>query len=858
MSLPDVLGRSRSSRGSASSRGPSAPVPSSPDPSWRGLIIKISLVAAVVVSTVIAQVAYDLWRSHERQILDAERNAANLVRLLDEQTARTFQAVDLSLRAAADAIARLPQDLPERDRTIHDLLGSFMPQLPFVRSLFIVDRDGVMRHLSNQFPASPFDNTMRDYFQELRAAPRDSLYIGKPVLSRISQQWFISAALRMDDEAGNFAGVILAAVEPEYFQTFYKSLDVGQEGQLAMYLADGSLMIRSPRDETMTGKSFADSPLFRTHLPAAMHGVFHMAAADADPARIVGYRCLELLPLVVTVALSEREVLRDWRANVVVYIPMLVAFVAFIGLLMWFLLRELREREALSLALRDNSDRLRLALESSETGTWTWDKASDRSVGDENVMRMFGVTREDYPGTGEAFLNSVHQDDRDSIRRAIERCMSEDVSYDVAYRIYRGDGAIRWIHSRGEPVRAANGELTGLIGVCNDITTYRQAQEALVQAQRMDIVSRMTGGIAHDFNNLLQVMLGNAEILIDGLADNPQLRRWAEMTKIAADRGAELTRRLMAFARRQMLDPSEVDVNRLIMSMSDTLRSSLGDIQLTVDAAEDLSLALVDPVQLENAIINLALNSRDAMSNGGRLMIATANRELRPQDCEGIEDLTPGRYVVVTIVDSGIGMTADVLKRCCEPFFTTKDVGAGSGLGLSMVYGFTKQSNGHLTISSKPGGGTTVILYLPSAGANAPDQDAPILSVSGALPGGIETVLVVDDDPLVRRYVCQQISNLGYAVIECADSTAALMALRRGEEVDLLFSDLLMPDGMDGLTLVAEARRIRPGLKVLLTSGDAHGSAGDKSRLAGYALLAKPYRKDELAAMLRSIIDGSS
>lgn len=221
MPLPDGAGRSQLSGGGAFSRGPASPIPPSPDPSWRALILKIGLVAVVVVCAMVAQVAYELWRDHERQVRDGERNAANLVRLLDEQTARTFQAVDLTLRAAADAIARLPQDMPERDRAVHDLLGGFMPQLPFVRSLFIVDRDGIMRSLSNQFPAPPLDNRMRDYFRELSAAPRAGLYIGKPVLSRVSQQWFISAALRLNNSGGDFAGVILAAVEPEYFQSFY-------------------------------------------------------------------------------------------------------------------------------------------------------------------------------------------------------------------------------------------------------------------------------------------------------------------------------------------------------------------------------------------------------------------------------------------------------------------------------------------------------------------------------------------------------------------------------------------------------------------------------------------------------------
>ncbi len=826
-----------------------------PSPTWRGLIFKISLVAALVVAAVVAQVAYDLWRSHGRQLRDAERDTANLVRLLDEQTARTFQAVDLSMRAAADAIARLPKDMPDRDRAIYDLLGGFMPQLPFVRSLFIIDRAGVMRYLSSQFPADPLDNTARDYFKDLSAAPREGLYIGKPVLSRVTGQWFISAALRLNDSAGDFDGVILAAVEPEYFQSFYKSLDVGEEGQVAMYLADGSLLVRSPRDESLAGVSFADSPLFRAHLPRATQGVFRAPASGDQPARIVGYRCLEFLPLVVTVALSEREVLRDWRANMLVYLPVIAAFVLFVVVLMGFLLRELRQREALSLALRDNSDRLRLALESSETGTWTWDKATDKSIADENVLRIFGVGA--YLGSGEAFLKSLHPEDRAHVGQAIERCMAEETSYDVVYRIYRGgDGAIRWIHSRGEPMRGPGGALTGLIGVCNDITAQRQAQDAMVQAQRLEIVSRMTGGIAHDFNNLLQVVLGNAEILIEGLRDNPALRRWAEMTKVAADRGAELTRRLMAFARRQMLEPAEVNVNRLVLSMSDSLRRSLGDRQLVVDLADDLWPAMVDPGQLENAIISLTLNACDAMPDGGRLMIATANRELSGDDCHEIEDLSPGRYVTISIVDSGIGMTAEVLKRCCEPFFTTKDVGAGSGLGLSMVYGFVKQSDGHMTISSKPGAGTTVILYMPCASDLPAEEQASGPSATRALPGGIETVLVVEDDPLVRGYVCRQVSDLGYAVIECADANAALMAFRRREEVDLLFSDIFLSGDMDGIVLAEEARRLRPGLKVLLTSGDASGSAGDASRLAGHQVLAKPYRREELAATLRAVLEG--
>ncbi len=819
-------------------------------PTWRGLIFKISLVAALVVAAAVAQVAYDLWRGYERQLGNAERDGANLVRLLDEQTARTFQSIDLTLRAASDAIARLPQDMPERDRAIYDLLVGFMPQLPYVRSLFIVDREGAMSFVSTNFPATPFDNRERDYFQDLSKRAQDGLYIGKPVLSRITRQWFISAGRRLENAAGEFDGIILAAIDPGYFETFYKSIDVGQEGRLGLYLADGTLMVRSPRDDALTGVSFAKTPLFE-HVAAAPAGVFHTAASGNELARIFSYRRLEQLPLVVCVALSTREVLKDWYANLFVYIPVIGAFVLFIGVLMWFFVREMRQRESLSVALRDNEERLRLALESSNTGTWTWDRASDRSVGDDSVLRIFGVAQEDYPGTGEAFLRSLHPDDRETVSRAIDGCVAEGASYDVVYRIYRGDGAIRWIHSRGEPVRGDDGQVSGLIGVCSDITALRQAQDALAQSQRLEIVSRMTGGIAHDFNNLLQVVLGNAEILIDGLRENPSQRRWADMIKIAAERAAELTRRLMAFARRQMLEPAETDINRLLLSITDDLRRTLGDCPLVLDLADDLWPAMVDPAQLESAVLNLAVNARDAMKNGGRLMVATANRVLEPEDCLESDGLVPGNYATVSIVDSGIGMTPDVLRRCCEPFFTTKEVGEGSGLGLSMVYGFVKQSDGHLTISSRPGAGTTVILYLPCAEDTRWRPAQPFMQDEAAKIGSAKTVLVVEDDLLVRGYVCQEIVNLGYAVIECADGNAALLALKRGACPDLLFSDIRLPAGLDGVALAGEARRMLPSLAVLLTSGDASGSAAEESRRAGYDLLAKPYRREELASALR-------
>lgn len=819
--------------------------------------MKIGLLAALVVAAIFAQVAYDFWRGYQRQLQTAERNAANLVHLLDEQTARTFQAVDLTLRAAAEAAGRVPTDDPDYQAKVHDVLVGFLPQVPFVRAIFIVGADGIMRHLSNALPSPPLDHRERDYFRALSAGESHGLYVGVPILSRVTGLWFVSASLRLNDGQGRFAGLISAAVEPDYFQSLYRSLDVGEEGEIAMYLDDGTLLMRAPRDDALLGKSFAGRALFERYLPAATHGVFHVPAAQGEAGRIVGYRRLENLPIIVAVSLSEGEVLADWRSNLLLYVPILGLFLVTVASLTWFLLRELSQREALAAALRDNRDRLRLALESSDTGTWTWDKATDRSVGDENVLRIFGVSSEEYPGTGESFLASLHADDRAAVRRAIERSMNDGAPYDVVYRIHRPDGAMRWIHSRGEAVRGAKGEMTGLIGVCNDVTAYRQAQDALMQSQRLEVVSRLTGGLAHDFNNLLQVLLGNAEILMDGLSENPRLRRWAEMSKIAAERGAELTRRLMAFARRQMLEPAEVDVNALLIGMSDSLRHILGERHLTLDLTEDLWPATVDAAQLESAVANAAINARDAMPAAGHFLVTTANRELSHEDCIYEDELTPGRYVLVSLADDGVGMSTEVLKRCCEPFYTTKGIGAGSGLGLSMIYGFLKQSDGHLTIASAPGKGTTLNFYLPWAGAARRVAEPAGPMRSRALPNGDETVLVVEDDPLVRRYVCQQIADLGYAVVECADAAAALDVLRRGERIDLLFSDILMPGGMDGIALAAEARRLCPDLRVLLTTGDAQGSTERAVDLAGEEMLAKPYRREDLADALRTVLEGS-
>ncbi|MGE0744216.1 MAG: PAS domain S-box protein [Rhodospirillales bacterium] len=382
----------------------------------------------------------------------------------------------------------------------------------------------------------------------------------------------------------------------------------------------------------------------------------------------------------------------------------------------------------------------------------------------------------------------------------------------------------------------------------------RRLAARLTQSERLSAIGELTGGVAHDFNNLLTVILGNAELLGEALADTPALARFAEMTRNAAERGADLTRHLLAFARRQPLAPQVTDVDALVAGMGTLLQRTLGEhVQMVMARGEGLWRAVVDPAQLESALLNLCLNARDAMPDGGRLTVELSNVQLDGSYASWHDDVAPGPYVLVAVSDTGIGMTAAVAARAFEPFFTTKEIGHGSGLGLSMVYGFVKQSRGHVKIYSEVGQGTTVKLYLPRAPHDADRRSA---AVAAAVEGGSERILLVEDDELVRDHVAALLRALGYRVVSVADGAAALEVLRADAPFDLLFTDVVMPGGMNGRQLADSARRLFPDLPVLFTSGYTENALQSQGRLdPGVLLLHKPYRRPELAAKLREALD---
>jgi len=391
-----------------------------------------------------------------------------------------------------------------------------------------------------------------------------------------------------------------------------------------------------------------------------------------------------------------------------------------------------------------------------------------------------------------------------------------------------------------------------------DLTDRKQAEAQLRQAQKMEAVGQLTGGVAHDFNNLLTVIIGNLEFAAGQGSSGPERVAPVERALSAAEKGAALTHHLLAFSRQQALHPENTDLNQIVTAMTDLLRRTLSEpIEIDIRLSKELWPALADRSQVESALLNLAINARDAMPDGGKLAIETANTQLDADYAARNTEVAPGDYVVLVVSDTGSGMAADVVERAFEPFFTTKGVGKGSGLGLSMIYGFAKQSRGHLKIYSEVGHGTTVRLYLPRG--KALETAAAATAASTESQRGTETILVVEDDPDVRQLAVTQLRSVGYKVLEAPDGASAISLLGSEARVDLLFTDVVMPGGMTGQQLAQKARRQRPQLKVLFTSGYTPESVVHQGKLdAGIHLLSKPYRRDGLARKIREVLDNGT
>jgi PAS domain S-box-containing protein len=575
---------------------------------------------------------------------------------------------------------------------------------------------------------------------------------------------------------------------------------------------------------------------------------------------LTAWRTLARPALLVAVSIAQHDALASWRTDLVVVVAEAAGMALMLAIAgLWITAssrahaRIVGERDQADAALRTSQAVFQAIMDHTPVLVFVKDAEGRYLFVNRAAERWAGAKRP--PAIGMTTRDVMGKEGADDVERADRKVLATKAPLQRELTVETPAGR-RTMLSVKFPLIDNVGSVSAIGTIATDVTDQKHAEYRLAQAQRMEAVGQLTGGVAHDFNNMLTAILLNADVLATQI-QNDGLRQLAVAMRHAAEHGADLTRRLLAFGRRQTLEAEPTDINELLRDMEPLMQRTLGEhIEISFLRGSDLWPATIDRAQLENAVLNLAVNARDAMPDGGRLTIETANAELDQEFADSNPDVRAGSYVMVAVGDTGAGMAPDVLAHAFEPFFTTKEVGKGTGLGLSMVYGFVTQSGGHVRIYSEVGVGTVVRLYLPRSKELAAAAPPPA-AASAELPMGTEMILLVEDDSLVRSYAAAQLRSLGYRVVAAENAQRAIEAVEEGCEPDLLFTDMIMPGGMNGRDLAEHLRRRQPGLKVLYTSGYAHGAIDGRPDRTGTVrhLLGKPYRRRGLATKVREVLD---
>ncbi len=514
------------------------------------------------------------------------------------------------------------------------------------------------------------------------------------------------------------------------------------------------------------------------------------------------------------------------------------------------LANQVEQRARAEAELREQSLHLREAQRLANLGSWDWDVVRNEVTWSDQLFDIYDLDPGEFSGTVDDFVGRLHVDDRDRVRKQIEASLKSGRGFRDEERIVRASGEVRHLQTTGEVVKDEHGNVVRMLGICLDVTerknaesALQEAREQLSQAQKLEALGQLTGGIAHDFNNLLMIVSGHAQLMRRRLTEAKD-KQAIEAIHAAASRGEKLTRQLLAFSRRQKLTPVVVDLRARIEAVREMLSASLrGNIELIVDVEDKVWSVEVDLGELELALVNIAVNARDAMPQGGKITLSARNMVLKPGSAAG--ELT-GDFVALAIIDTGAGIPSELLSKIFEPFFTTKPVGKGTGLGLSQVHGFAHQSGGAVTVNSEPGQGTIVTIYLPRCRA---ENTADAVDTSPSAENAEGTILLVEDSREVAEVTSTLLEQLGYRVVRAENAAEALRHLQQGVGIDLMLSDIVMPGGMNGIDLAQECRERYPRIPVLLTSGYSEAARQAEDR---FIILRKPFELAALEAAVRT------
>nr|WP_298687366.1 cache domain-containing protein [uncultured Dongia sp.] len=855
------------------------------------MILLVLLPAALII-------AYDVYAARSQQIDEAQRQGQQVARSITNSQERLISHVEGLL----ELLARVPQVRNRIEPDCSAIVSEIVHSQPRYSVIHALDTEANAVCSSN--PEAKANNYAdRAWFK--RALTTGDFTIGDYIIGRMTKRPVLGFALPLKDSAGKITGIVYASIDLDWFVQHEVAQALPENADFTLVDEAGLVMARYPDGEKWSGKSAADTPLF-TALQK-IDGQADLQTTDLDGNTDLFHllrlqRSPTTAPIYIAIGLEIGADMRMIDQNTLIKIALLLCIAAAIALVTYLtsarmISRPIRSMVDLSsrIAGGDLSVRSGVDHDAGEFGTLARSLDSMAQALEKNQQQL--IEQQQYM---RAVLDNISEiilafdsdkmlvfsnaaaraaglpSDKVSYQNIVQQtgvvfdnAMQPLPTYDwPLYRVIRGEtlanveikwkpdinGEPRTVLVNGQPIQDDAGRGLGYVCAVRDITDLRATEATLRQAQKMEAVGQLTGGVAHDFNNLLSVVIGNIDSLLPHLSAPGDIELANEALN-GALRGAALTRQMLAFARRQALDPKIIDLRQHLPQMATMLRRTLGEsISVVNQSADDLWTCLVDPGQLDSVLLNFAINARDAMPQGGTLTIEAKNTTLDAQYAAANAEVTPGDYIRIALSDNGEGITPEILGRVMEPFFTTKAPGQGTGLGLSMAFGFAKQSGGHLKIYSEVGHGTTINLYLPRATGEAVQKTAEV--EPAALPKGRETILLVDDNEAVRKTAARQLIDLGYQVIEAEDAKQALDIMARGTSVDLLFSDVVMPGGLSGFDLAAKVTELYPPMRILLVTGFAEAAIKNGvAKESNLQVMSKPYRRQELAERLRALLD---
>jgi len=794
-----------------------------------------------VVTLILLLIGFSIWKSateYRLTVSAADKQLRGYSRALSEHAERAVGEADSLLLDTIDHIKTQGNLNRVNSRQLRQFLNNHPRNMPQVGAIILINRDGqLVAHSAETVP--PQTNLAdRDYFIHHRDHPEDDTpFISLPFKSRVLNKWRFTLSRPVHSPSGKFEGLAAVAFDLEYFSSFYSSLNIGTKGRILLVRKDGHLILAEPFSENDFSSDFRNSALIRIHLPRATKGTYRIARGDAllenDP-RLVSYESLSNYPLVALTNMSMDEVLDSWRSVTILQTTLTLAACAGLFLLMILLLRKTKRiQTAYQLQAEQQNEisaakeRYRLLVDNLPVVTWQADEHGATKFISANIEKFYGYTVDEIYAAGSALWSGrIHKEDRETAIAMYKALFHGATIYDVEYRIRHKDGQWIWVNDFAYSTILQDGVLVAH-GVLCDITARKQAEDErdqlevqLRQAKKMEAIGHLAGGIAHDFNNLLTPIMGYAEMAAAAIPNNDPLAPKLAGIIAASHKAKALTQQLLTFGRRQSAPAESIDLNEIILSFNTILRRTISE-SIRIDLLLDPEGSFVkgDLSQIEQIILNLTVNSQDAFEGThGRIYIETCRILMDGENARLHPGMVPGEYVLLSFRDNGCGMSPEVVSHIYEPFFTTKRIGHGTGLGLATVYGIVKQHNAYISVTSRPGEGTTFNIYFPG-GAKAPPMQTSVAPPPVRTDSGDITILLVEDNDMVREMVQEMLKGFGFGVISTTDPQRALELFECGAiRIDLLVSDIVMPV-MNGPQLYEQLTVQCPSLKVVFISG---------------------------------------